>query len=169
MQATVYWVEGPWPGRLAIVARPRGGDWLEDEVSGWRAAGLNLIVSTLQPEEVNTFDLAAEPALCQAQQVQFIPFGIEDRQVPASQRDTAGLARGLAGKLAESKNVAVHCRQSIGRSGLVAACVLVLGGVDVLAAFERLSKARGCTVPETAEQRAWVERFAQAVAAKLLD
>lgn len=30
MRATLYWIDGVWPGRLAIVPRPRGDDWLED-------------------------------------------------------------------------------------------------------------------------------------------
>jgi hypothetical protein len=32
MRAQLYWIEGPWAGHFAIVPRPRGGDWLEDEI-----------------------------------------------------------------------------------------------------------------------------------------
>ena len=35
MTSDLYWVESPTPGRLAVFARPRGGDWLPDEVAGW--------------------------------------------------------------------------------------------------------------------------------------
>ena len=35
MKAEVYWVPGPWPGRLGILPRPRGGDWLADALSPW--------------------------------------------------------------------------------------------------------------------------------------
>jgi len=27
------WVEERWPGKLVLAARPRGGDWLEDETA----------------------------------------------------------------------------------------------------------------------------------------
>ncbi len=37
-----------WRGRLAIATRPRGGDWLEDEARGLRAAGLDAGVSCLR-------------------------------------------------------------------------------------------------------------------------
>jgi hypothetical protein len=51
MQANMFWVAGPWRGRLGIVPRPRGGDWLGDETSAWREAGIDLVVSLLEPEE----------------------------------------------------------------------------------------------------------------------
>jgi hypothetical protein len=35
MRPLIYWINTPWPGRLAIVPRPRGGDWLEEEVGAW--------------------------------------------------------------------------------------------------------------------------------------
>ena len=36
MHTELYWIPGPWLGRLAIMPRPRGGDWLEDEIRSWR-------------------------------------------------------------------------------------------------------------------------------------
>jgi hypothetical protein len=35
MTTELFWIPGPWKGKLAIVPRPRGGDWLDDEVGGW--------------------------------------------------------------------------------------------------------------------------------------
>src|SRR5436309_9794359 len=35
----LYWINDPWPGKLALAARPRGGDWLPDEVADWKRAG----------------------------------------------------------------------------------------------------------------------------------
>ena len=32
MGTKLYWVDGPWLGKLALAARPRGGDWLCDEL-----------------------------------------------------------------------------------------------------------------------------------------
>jgi len=163
MKSTVYWTEGPWRGRLAIVPRPRGGDWLNDETQAWRAAGLDVIVSTLELEEAHDLDLEEEAKACKEHQLEFISFAIEDRKTPASLRDTADLVHQLEAKLTQGKNVGIHCRQGVGRSALLAACVLVSGGVEVTAALERLTKARGCAVPETAEQLEWVKRFARKV------
>jgi hypothetical protein len=51
MRAKVFWVNGPWLGRLGILPRPRGGDWLSDEAKAWREAGVDVVVSLLEPEE----------------------------------------------------------------------------------------------------------------------
>ena len=51
MRVNVFWVPGPWPGKLGIVPRPRGGDWLEDEAKAWHQAGIDVVVSLLEPEE----------------------------------------------------------------------------------------------------------------------
>ena len=51
MLTELYWIDGPWPGKLAISARARGGDWLEDEMRGWRRNGIDTVVSLLTPAE----------------------------------------------------------------------------------------------------------------------
>lgn len=60
----------------------------------------------------------------------------------------------------ETNLVLVHCRQGIGRSGLVAARLLAKKGTSPGAAIEMVSAARGLAVPETAEQREWIDRYA---------
>lgn len=35
MLSSVYWIDKPGPGRLAIMARPRASERLEDEIAGW--------------------------------------------------------------------------------------------------------------------------------------
>jgi protein-tyrosine phosphatase len=58
--------------------------------------------------------------------------------------------------LRTGKAVAVHCRAGIGRSALIAACVLVRSGYDVDGAFDTIAKARGMAVPDTQAQHDWV-------------
>jgi hypothetical protein len=120
----VFWVDAPWRGRLGIVPRPRGGDWLPDETRVWRA------------------------------------FPIPDRGVPASNEAVARLVGEIVDALDRGRVVAVHCRQSIGRAGLIAGAVLVTGGLDPASALRTISAARGVEVPETNEQREWLTDFA---------
>jgi protein-tyrosine phosphatase len=61
--------------------------------------------------------------------------------------------------LEEGKNVVVHCRQGVGRSGLVAVGAMVISGVGVEKAIETVSAARGLAVPETPVQLQWLHRL----------
>jgi protein-tyrosine phosphatase len=162
---TIYWIPDAWPGHLAIVPRPRGGDWLADEIEGWRRAGIDVVVSALEPDEEDTFDLSREAALYRERGIELIAFPIVDRSVPSSVRPFDELIQRLHERLHAGKNVAVHCRQSIGRAGILAAGVVVRAGQTPEQALTAVSAARGVPVPETVEQRQWLERFARMHAA----
>lgn len=153
---TSYKIEGPWPGELAIVPRPRGGDWLEDEINSLKDEQFDVLVSLLTRDESDEFDLANESDLSRAQGLQFCEFPIQDLGIPRSTAAARELIDKLCGGLEAGKKIAIHCRQGIGRSGLIAAGVLVASGVDPETAFRQVSAARGLSVPETPEQRAWV-------------
>lgn len=155
----LFWIPGPWSGRLAIATRPRGGDWLEDEASGWRHAGLDIVVSLLEEEEAAQLELAREGHAAASNGVRFVSFPIPDRGVPASAQRAVALLKDIVGALDDGKNVAVHCRQGIGRSGIIAAGALVTAGMDADQAIAVVSAARGQAVPETAVQHRWIHRL----------
>ncbi len=142
--------------------RPRAGDWLEDEIKGWKADGIDLVVSLLEPEEITELGLEGEFTLCRAAHLELLSFPFADRGVPTSIGETIRFVRGLTERLSEGKAVAIHCRAGIGRAALVAACVLVLLGFDPGAAFELIGEARGVKVPDTPDQQNWVAKFQQA-------
>jgi protein-tyrosine phosphatase len=160
MLSELFWIEGPWRGRLAISARPRGGDWLEDEVRSWRAAGVQAVLSLLTSEEVEELDLTRESAVCEENEIRFHQLPIVDRCVPTSDRDAEAVIRRIQDELESGINVNVHCRQGIGRSAIIAAALLMEAGVPPERAIERIAKARHVPVPETAGQRAWIDQFA---------
>lgn len=167
MRTKVCWIDGSWPGRLAIMPRPRGGDWLEDEISIWQHMSIGLIVSALTMEEVAELDLRQERELCEKAGIDFIAFPIADRGLPLSMKAVLDLARRLDQRLVQGEKVAIHCRQGVGRSALLAACILASGGVDPESAWDRIEAARGCSVPDTREQREWVVRFGHDMLAPL--
>jgi protein-tyrosine phosphatase len=167
MRTELYWIDGPWRGRLAIMPRPRGGDWLEHEVSAWQRIGIGLIVSALTMEETAELDLSREQELCEKTGIAFIAFPIADRGLPPSMKAVLDLARRLEQCLAQGGKGAIHCRQGVGRSALLAACILAASGVDPASAWELIAAARGCSVPDTSEQREWVVRFARDMLAPL--
>jgi len=45
----IYWIPSR-DGRLAIMPRPRAGEWLRDEIAAWRATGVTVVVSFPIPD-----------------------------------------------------------------------------------------------------------------------
>ena len=163
MRSSVYWLNLQEGWRLAIMPRPRAGDWLLDEIAGWKAGGVDAVVSLIEEHEIEELELHRLPVACRDAEIDFVSFPIPDRGVPASIGETEKLVRRLSGALADGKAVAVHCRAGIGRSSLIAACVLVRNGYDVNSAFDAIARARGVEVPDTEAQRVWVSMFLAAV------
>jgi protein-tyrosine phosphatase len=159
MKADLFWIPGPWRGRLAIVSRPGGGDWLEDEAEFWKRAGIDVIVSLLESGEATELDLSKEHEVVKATGIRFMSFPIPDRGVPVSQKEALSLLASITAILEEGRNVAVHCRQSDGRSGLIAAGLLVTSGADVDKALQTVGAAGGQIVPETEVQLQWIKRL----------
>jgi hypothetical protein len=147
MQPQVFWIDTQCCGRLGILTRPRGNEWLRDETVGWRDARIDLVVSLLEPVESTELGLDDEATAAGASGVTFRSSPILDRGVPASRDKFAALIRDLVVALEEGKSVAVHCRQGIGRSGLIAAAVLTARGMDSSRAITAVSEARGLQVP----------------------
>lgn len=159
MAAKIFWIPGPWPGRLAIVPRPRGAEWLNDETGAWREAGIDVVVSLLEPGEEVDLDLSGESTSARASGLAFRALPIPDRGVPSSRRAVAELVDQIVDALRSGKTVAVHCRQGLGRSTMMAAAALIAGGLDAETAINAIRQSRGPDVPETPAQRQWISDF----------
>ena len=155
----LHWVTELEPHRLALMAAPRGGEWLAEEVAAWHAAGVRTVVSLLEPFEVRELELKLESSSCEALGVQFLSFPIADHSIPASVPALSAFAARLVSQLRGGMVVAIHCRAGIGRTGLVAGCVMHQLGVPFERIFPVLGRARGVRVPDTQEQVEWVRRF----------
>lgn len=161
MKTEIYWVPTAGPGRLAIMPRPRGDDWLEDEVRWWRANRIDIVVSLLTGSEIHDLGLSEEALLCEKTGLSHRSFPISDRGTPTSKSAFLTIVESLVSELGSGKNVAIHCRQGIGRAPLVAAAILLLMGFNLDVAIKTVAEARGCPVPETAEQQRWLADFAK--------
>jgi protein-tyrosine phosphatase len=161
MRTELFWVDGPWTGRIAVAPRPRGGDWLEDEAANWRKAGVDAVVSLLTEQEEQDLELTDEKVRIESGGMRFLAFPIEDYGIPESVAASRALAEEIGELAAGGKKVLIHCRQGIGRAGMIASAVLILAGVGDDEAVRRVTAARGRAVPETPEQRRWVADFAR--------
>jgi protein tyrosine phosphatase (PTP) superfamily phosphohydrolase (DUF442 family) len=160
MWKELHWVDGPWPGKLAVASRPRGGEWLEDDLNSWRSAGIATVLSLLTPDEEQDLDLSHEAGAARAQGMTFKSIPIPDRGVPSSETEVAATLETIDADLRSGKNVVVHCRQGIGRTGMIAVCLLVAKGLSPKKAVDVVSTARGIRIPETPEQRNWIDHYA---------
>lgn len=159
-----YKIKGPWSGELAIIPRPRGGDWLDDEIHRLQDEDFDVVVSLLTAEETEELGLIGERESIEKQGLQFFNYPIADLGVPSSTKSAREFLTRLHRNLEEGKRVALHCRGSIGRSGLIAAGILVLAGVEPSRAIRNVTNARGLESPETSEQREWVKALAAELA-----
>lgn len=161
MRTQDFAIGGNWPGRLAISPRPRGGDWLEDEVDAWQRSGIRMVVSLLADDEVVELGLEEENSQLQKRGMRFIHFPITDRGVPTSAPDFSALVRRLAAELSDGCSILIHCRQGIGRAGMLALGVMLVCGLSLETAIRNIEAVRGTSIPETAGQREWMEDFAR--------
>ena len=125
LRATVYPITDATPNHIAIVARPRGNDWLCDEISALSREGIDILVSMLTDAEAEELGLNDEPTECAAAGISFVNVPIPDRSVPLDANEFLRRVEQLATRVREGRYVTVHCRASIGRSSVLAASILV--------------------------------------------
>lgn len=159
----LFRIDEPFEGRLAVSQRPQGWDALEGDVIGWRDAGVDAVVSMMQPDEAEEFGLSAQELFCREHGVEMIRCPVSDHGIPEDREAVmAAVDRALA-LLSAGRSVAAHCFAGIGRSPLFVAAVLVRHGLEADVAWERINAARGLQLPETDAQWQWVAEFADSL------
>lgn len=147
---SIFWLESPFQN-LGICSRPKEIN-LEEEIQFLKSKKLDVLVSCLTESEVFELGLKNEKQICKTNQIEFINFPIQDRNIPESLYSFKKLLLNLKQKYLENKKILIHCRAGIGRSALTLAGVLILLGENKNNVFEIISKARKLKVPDTKEQ-----------------
>lgn len=153
----IYWTNNLEPGNLGLMARPRGNDWLFDELRTLKMNGTDILVSLLEQSEQSELELQNEQSICDELSIKFISFPIKDRSIPANKQEFRALVEQLNIELEHGRKIVIHCRMGIGRTGMLAAGILIQRGYDTNSAFELLSNVRTINVPDTEEQAEWVK------------
>ncbi|MFC6590652.1 dual specificity protein phosphatase family protein [Deinococcus lacus] len=83
---------------------------------------------------------------------------LPDRRVPVDLAAFEALLSQLEAALQEGRGVLVHCRGGLGRAGVVAACLLIRGGLEASEAVSLVRQTRPGAI-ETAEQEAFVRAY----------
>lgn len=158
----IFWIgaiDGETSAALAIVLRPPGDDCLEDELRRFKSSGIDTLVSLLEPDEASWLGLIDEGALARKSGLQFLSYPIPDTQIPANSADFRSFVAALAERLQSGDRIGVHCRGSIGRATITAACTLIHLGWNAKDALRAIELARGCPVPDTPDQRTWILHY----------
>lgn len=155
MLPTIYTVSNIGHGTLSVMAKPISNEWIEEEFNGLKQLGIDKIVSLLEKFEQCEFGLAQEESLCIKNNMEYASFPIADRGLPNTQRAQA-IIKQLFTEISEGKHIVVHCRAGIGRTGMIAAGILVNAGKTHQQALELVSSARGVQAPDTEEQAQWL-------------
>jgi ADP-ribosyl-[dinitrogen reductase] hydrolase len=158
-----YWV---LPGRLLAGEYPGGlgPEQTQARLARLLEAGVNSFVDLTQPGEAEPYEAALPVS------IDYLRKPIRDHGTPATAVQMAEILGCLRTALHEGRRVYLHCRAGIGRTGMVAGCLLVeqgLSGEDALTELNRLwrQSARASqwpAVPETAEQIEYVRSWSGA-------
>lgn len=159
-----YWV---LPGQLLAGEYPGGAtrEVTRSRLERLLAAGIQCFVDLTQPGE-----LAPQPSYESELPagIHYLRVPITDHAVPKKRAQMAAILEALSRALASGRPVYLHCRAGIGRTGMVAGCLLVergMAGGEALAELNRVWKqsARSSAwpdVPETPEQIRYVRKWA---------
>ena len=159
MTCTIFSVASNGDTKIGVMARPSGGGLLHDDIRSIRDQGFSVVVSLLTDAEQRELKLDEEAMLCKKLEVTFHRLPITDLRVPALDEETIEFLAKLRKLHGAGKSIAVHCRAGIGRSPMIAACLMVSPKCTIHSAFHQLSAARGFAVPETPEQREWAGAY----------
>jgi protein-tyrosine phosphatase len=152
----IFWIEGQQQAPLAIVLCPRGDERLEDELTGLKQGGIETLVSLLEEDEAVWLGLAEERRLALQLGLKFLSHPIPDANVPMPPGAFRAFVTALADRVLAGERIGIHCRGSIGRSTVTAACTLIHLGWAPDVALAAVERARGCPVPDTPQQEQWI-------------
>ncbi|SDE95484.1 protein-tyrosine phosphatase family protein [Chitinophaga filiformis] len=162
MATRIYWVyKFENSAQLGIMSRPRGNEWLEEEILSVKKQGAKVIISLLEKDEIRELGLERQPAICTKHEMAYLHFPIPDRSIPDEDKNLHNFLAQVKKRLDQGDCTVVHCRMGIGRSSIITGCLMVQDGYKPEEVFSHISKVRGLKVPDTDEQEEWLKRISR--------
>ena len=150
------WSVNAGSGRVSVVPRPQGDELLLSEMEELTEAGVDILVSLVDVDELPIDGLNDEALAATVAGIRYFHEPTADQHPPAATAEMLALLSELAAAVASGSHVAVHCHAGHGRSPAFAAGVLVMAGFEPDQAMDALSAVRGMAVPHREAQRVWV-------------
>ncbi|MEQ8207198.1 MAG: protein-tyrosine phosphatase family protein, partial [Woeseia sp.] len=115
-------------GSLAIMPHPKSDGPLDSTIELLSKSCIDTVISLLTLTEEQELDLTDERAAVIQHGMQFRSFPIRDKGVPLDLPAFCELAADISRLIEQKHRVVLHCWAGIGRSGLLAATILVRMG-----------------------------------------
>jgi hypothetical protein len=155
-----YWIV---PGRLAGGEHPFGQSPSEahDRLARLHAAGIDTFLDLTEPDEMPGYRRLLP------RRSQYWRRAVPDCAVPEEVTHMQEIQQLIKTALSAGRNLYVHCRAGIGRTGTVLGCYLVETGLDGEGALRELNvlwrqserSSTWPTVPQTEEQAQYIRRW----------
>lgn len=155
MNPSIFKLKQIGAGHLYIMPCPRP-QVLAEDMAYYMNLGIDTIVCLLEKPEMIVRGLALEEHLCREFDLRFEHFSIPDQAIPRNLTAFRGLVNKLEAELRQGRNLAIHCYAGIGRTGVLAGSLLIRDGMTPPAAMHLMSDKRGCTMPQTQAQYAFL-------------
>jgi protein-tyrosine phosphatase len=163
----------PWSGRLGITFAPGKKNDSYNWYTWDRDIGMDLermsveygvevVASILELDEMEMLGIPELRDEVERRGMESLWFPIEDLGVPPGEAfgEFMEFLGAMLARLEAGRCVAVHCRGGLGRSGMVAACLLALRGERPVDAIRAVRRARGQGAVEMPKQEELVEDVA---------
>ncbi len=151
------------PGRLIFTPCPGTRDSSIDQaLDTLKQAGAEAVLTLMPSAELAQNAASDLPALCAAKDLLWLHLPVADEQVPQADFDAAWAATivQIQELLAADKAIAIHCKGGSGRTGLVAARILIDCGLPHAEAVAMVQTLRPKAIQHPAHV-SWLERFGQ--------
>lgn len=159
---TALWPETTPTWRLGIMEKPRGGDWLDEEVDSLAGREVQTLVNTMDYGEIKELELQREQTLVESRGLRWIDYPIRVNGVPDSALKFGRLLDALAEEAHETRSIIIQSRRGVGRSGIIAAGLLQHMGLSHGRAIDAVAQAREAKIPD--EQEQWLKQSMDAIA-----
>lgn len=120
----------------------------------------DIIISLMEDFEFDLLKIEDFQPKCSEKSIVNIRFHIVDGSVPTEKQisEYVSLVKNLKKEAENGKNIVIHCMGGLGRTGTLAACLLILFGFDPDVAIETTRKYRKGAI-ETSVQEEFVKKF----------
>lgn len=112
----------------------------------------HLLVTLMEREEMHKYGMESLFQELSAYAIRSLWFPIRDMSIPTSLDHTQRCVEKILGSLENKEHVVIHCRGGHGRTGLIAACVLVEFGLTPKEAIRATRTARSGTIHNTSQE-----------------